>query len=267
MEQGNYPVARSDLDRLSHHPTHARMAQQLTFYLLYHTGQFAPCMAYAMAHPRLLQNKETKLRMAEAAFFLQAYDKAMDYYQAAIGMKPSTPIDRSIRAKWAHACYQTKAFQDALHHFEALKERQDAMAQMAHYYAGLIHRHKGQQEAAIAAWSQAPASTASQAIQEAACMEIGHLYQKQGAWDKLASQMKSFTTHHPNHSHLLKAQTLLAQGFYRQAAYQKAAHYLTSLPYKNETLLALQQKACFYQGLITYNQEAIQEAMQAFKQP
>lgn len=263
LEEGDYDHALQALQESSKHPNNLAESRSLILKVYHQTKAFEPLLTYAKHFPKSSFSSEDQLLIADAHFFLEQYQEAIMYYQPYLN---TNKLDRGSTTKLGHALYATQQYPQALACLKQLYDIEDGPGQVAIYYIGLIYEKNGMFQEAIEAFSTTERLPFDSDIRDAACIKRAGIRYQQGLVSEVLHDMKIFITDHPDSKKLSVAQTLLVQCYYKTKAYQQALDYIATLPYKNEKILNLYQKVLFYQGLTSYNNGKLDEAVAYFKQ-
>ncbi len=264
FEQEDYGRALNALQESSQNPHSLPEARSLTLKVYHKAAQFESLLTYANNFSTPSFSSNDRIFIADAHFFLKQYQEAIVHYQAYLGN--STIARRETIAKIGYAFYATQQYPQALAYFKQLHHKEDYPGQISAYYSGLIYEQNGALEEAIMAFSTAESQSFDPAIRNLASIKRAGIRYQQGLITEAVDDITTFIRDNQDSQSLSIAQTLLVQCHYKTKAYKQAIDYIAALPYKNEKILKLYQKALFYQGLEAYNNGKPDEAITHFKQ-
>jgi len=268
FKDGDYATALDDLMRASENPTYRPLVSSLVLQIYYHQERFLALLDYANAvrsSGEFLKNEdEIILLTAEAHFFMGHYATAATHYEEYIAHKDFI-VTSEILYRTAYALYQAEEGYKALKYFKKLALQEDAIGQVASYYAGLLYIRTNQKPLALAAFDKAQQADFHVDIREEAAFQYAKVSYDLGDFVAAIEALQRFKQGHAASKYLPEADALLGEAYLHTHDYDLAIMHIEGLSQWSKRIQAVYQKITFCKGSIYFNDAAYDQAVDLFR--
>ena len=267
--EGRYEVALTDLQKASEDETFSDHTPVLIADIYYKQRQYAELVNYTTPllrkNNRLHQINEVYRLTADAYFFQEDYQSALNYYQQYFGLL-RTPAEPGLQYRLGICQYQSRDYQGAIESLKTVAAgAQDRQGQFASYYLGLSYLRQDNKRFAVTAFESAKNLPYDATIEQEATWLAAKLNYELEAYDQSIVFLKEFIGNYPQHPDRNQALDLLSKAYLHSKQYDEALGYIESLPQRSPSIDEAYQQIAFSRGAEFFNEGSYAQAAQYFK--
>jgi tetratricopeptide (TPR) repeat protein len=266
FQKENYDLALIDLRRVENVNPYKMEVPNWIGQILYRQKKYEELLDYTepiIANPNGRKIDELCLLTAEVHFFNNSFEKAAAYYEKFKGFRRGT-IDDQVTFRHAFSLYKTENYDKSAVLFKVLASTNSELGQQSAYYLGIASLRSGDLNSAMAAFDAARKQNFDKAIQEEATYNYIKVLVEKGNNQQAITDLQSYIKAYPNGKYIDETNELLSEILFETNNYLSAITYIEGLTRKTVKIEAAYQKLCFNQGVLDFNLEKFENAIQYF---
>ena len=205
------------------------------------------------------QKKVILKKLGNAYFELEAYDKAVAYFE-----NSSLPLTRQEQFKAGYGYLVNGDPHRAIEKLSEARETGGLLGQLAGFYCGKAHLLNDEPTQAFLAFQEVSIQNYNQELTEQASFLSGKIQIQNGAYALGIEILEKFVDEFPQSKRSGEANELLAEAWFYTPDYARAISHLESLPVLSNTSKAYYQQINLLLGKRRYNQGQFHAAIRSF---
>ena len=265
---GDYGSAYIDLKRAEANSAYAPIVPHLIANVLYRQKNYNDLIQYEAGlrdrASSIANYAEISMLVADAYYFKQEYQKALDAYELYLDKnKSKAPASLLYRAGYAN--YALGVDDRAIEYLKASAASSDTVSYYASYYLGILHLKQGNKPFAANAFDHARKYLNDKYLVEESTFHFAKVSYDLGKPDLAITELERFLIGFPSSTYTTEVKEILAQAYVNGNNYNKAIEYIESLPQRSIAVNQAYQKATFLKGTELFNKDDYAEASQYFQ--
>lgn len=266
FQNENYDLAIIDLKRVENVNPYKTEVPNWIAQILYRQKKYDELLSYAepiIANPNGRKIDELCLLTAEVHFFENNFEKAAAYYEKFKGFRRGTTTEQ-VTFRHAYSLYKVENYEKAALLFKSLAASNSELGQQSAYYLGIASLRGGDLNSAMAAFDAARKQSFDKAIQEEANYNHIKVLVEKGNNQQAITDLQSYIKAYPNGKYIDETNELLSEILFETNNYVAAITYIEGLSRKTAKIEEAYQKLCYNQGVLDFNLEKFENAIQYF---
>lgn len=267
FENEDFDLALVDLRRVESVNPYKIEVPNWIAQILYRQEKYDELLTYAepiISAPNGRKTDEICMLAAEVLFFRDDFEKAATYYDRFKVLRRGS-VDPQVTFRHGYSLYKIDQHKKAIAVFKLIAAREDALGQQAGYYLGISALRDEDFAAAMAAFDFARKTDFDLEIKEEAAYNYIKVQVEQGNSESAIGSLQNYVTDYPNGKYLDEANELMSEILFESNDYEKAIKYIESLTRTTSNIDEAYQKLCYAQGVIDYNVEKFDSAIDYFE--
>ncbi|NBA87665.1 tetratricopeptide repeat protein [Emticicia sp. CRIBPO] len=266
FQNENFDEALSDLKRVENVNPYKIEVPNWIAQILYRQKKYDELLSYAepiIANPNGRKIDDICLVAAEVHFFNDHFDRAAVYYEKFKELRRGT-VSPQVTFRHGYSLYKVENYAKAVTVFKGIASLNDAIGQQAAYYLGISALKSGDLNSAAAAFDAARKMKFDTQIKEEASYNFVKVLVEQNNNQQAVAELQAYLTEYPNGKYVDQSNELLSEILFETNNYNSAITYIEGLKKRTPAINEAYQKLCFNQGVVDFNLEKFDRAIQFF---
>ncbi len=267
FQQENFDEALSDLRRVENVNPYKMEVPNWITQILFRQKKYDELLSYAepiIANPNGRKIDEICLLAAEVHFFNDQFERAAVYYEKFKDLRRGTTSPQ-VTFRHGYSLYKVENFPKAVTVFKQIAGNNDEIGQQAAYYLGISALKTGDLNAANAAFDAARKQKFDAQIREEAAFSFVKVLVEQNNNQQAVAELQNYLTEYPAGKYIDQSNELLSEILFETNNYSAAITYIEGLKKRTPAINEAYQKLCYNQGVIDFNLEKFDRAIQYFE--
>lgn len=263
---GKYDAALADFRRVENVSPYKIEVPNWIANILYVQKKYDELMAYAepiIEKPNGRKIDDICLVAAEVSYFRDDFEKSAKYYDKFRNFRRGS-VSNQVTFRHGYSLFKVGEFKKALESFKKIATQTNDLGQQAAYYMGISSLKAGDMNAAMAAFDKARNANYDKAIKEEAQFSYAKVAIDLGSNQIGTNELQNYLKDYPDGKYEDEANELLSTVLFDANNLASSIAYIEGLKKRTPKINAAYQKLCYSQGVLDFNAERYEKAIQYF---